>query len=107
VNYATQVSVGLDTRDALPKDSYLVEYLDSRDKYAIVGPELSLVFGKDVDYSNETFQNLIASIVGANANSVENLYAGAPLIVAPVRSWLDDYLSFGKSSLILKIKLTF
>jgi len=97
VNYASQVSVGFDPRDALPKDSYLVNYMNAHDEYANVGPELYLIFDEEFDYSNETFQNMVCSIAGCEENSLENLYAGAAYMDAPVHSWLGDYINFAQS----------
>ncbi|EGC34908.1 hypothetical protein DICPUDRAFT_47976 [Dictyostelium purpureum] len=94
INYSYQITLGLDQRIALPRDSYLQGYFTQMNKYLEVGPPMYIVSRGGYDFSNVSVQNEFCTIGGCNNNSVVNLFNGAPYITSGISSWLDDYLSW-------------
>lgn len=92
------ISIGLNQKIALPRDSYLQGYFDNITEYLRVGPPVYFVV-KDYNYSswsNET--NRLCSISQCDPNSLLNEISRAALspetsfIARPAASWLDDFL---------------
>ncbi|EGC30415.1 hypothetical protein DICPUDRAFT_157858 [Dictyostelium purpureum] len=97
INYSFQVSIGLDQRVALPRDSYLQAYFDNLANYLEVGPPFYIVVKGDYDYVDVATQNDLCTVAGCNNNSLVNVFNNAPYISQGISSWLDDYLSWSQT----------
>eukprot|EP00249_Psilotum_nudum_P020094 c27562_g2_i2 orf=166-3330(+) len=93
-----RVSVGLDQKVVLPRDSYLQGYFDNLTEYLRIGPPVYFVV-QDYNYSLSSNQtNLLCSISQCNPNSLLNQLSKAAknpersFIAKPAASWLDDFL---------------
>ncbi|KAL7750576.1 niemann-Pick type C- protein 1 [Sorochytrium milnesiophthora] len=93
----SEIKLGLDQREALPRQSYLVSYFDDMDKYLEVGPPLYFVT-KDVDFVNRTGQRpLCARLPECKNTSVPTLIEqerkrpNVSYFAEPPASWLDDF----------------
>jgi Niemann-Pick C1 protein len=92
------LSIGLDQKVVMPRDSYLQDYIDNVTAHIRVGPPVYFIV-KDYNYSigsNET--DLLCSVNECNSNSLLNEVSKAALtpetsyIARPASSWLDDFL---------------
>eukprot|EP01087_Luapelamoeba_hula_P018260 TRINITY_DN5868_c0_g1_i1.p1 TRINITY_DN5868_c0_g1~~TRINITY_DN5868_c0_g1_i1.p1 ORF type:complete len:1312 (+),score=147.15 TRINITY_DN5868_c0_g1_i1:59-3994(+) len=97
INLAPHLSVGLDQREALPTNSYLINYFDAMDAYLAVGSPLYVVIKSGFNYSKPLEQNKICSNPGCSKDSVTNIYDSVPYIAGTTYSWLDDYLEWIES----------
>ncbi|KAJ7539783.1 hypothetical protein O6H91_11G108700 [Diphasiastrum complanatum] len=95
---STRLSVGLDQKVVLPRDSYLQGYFNNMTEFLRVGPPVYLVV-QDYNYSAASNQtNLICSISNCDPNSLLSEVAKAArvpetsFIASPAASWLDDFL---------------
>lgn len=96
--YLPNVTLGLDQRTALPRDSYLTNYFDAVYDYLDVGPPLFLVI-KDLDLTVRDNQKKVCGKFGgcdefSVANILEQEYkrGDKSTLTTPASSWLDDYL---------------
>ncbi|XP_024370575.1 uncharacterized protein [Physcomitrium patens] len=92
------ISVGLDQKIVLPRDSYLQGYFDNITEHLRVGPPVYFVV-KNYNYSIESNQtNKLCSISQCDPDSLLNEVTRAALspetsyISRPAASWLDDFL---------------
>ncbi|KAG0593289.1 hypothetical protein KC19_1G318700 [Ceratodon purpureus] len=93
-----RISVGLDQKIVLPRDSYLQGYFDNITEYLRVGPPVYFVV-KDYNYSiGSNHTNKLCSISQCDPNSLLSEISRAALspetsfISRPAASWLDDFL---------------
>ncbi|KAJ3217228.1 hypothetical protein HK099_005545 [Clydaea vesicula] len=91
------VAHGLDQRLALPRDSHLISYFDSLDKYFQVGPPVYFVV-KDANITNRLVQKSICGrLAGCDSKSLAGLLEGErkrseiSYIAEPTAIWLDDF----------------
>ena len=98
IYYATQLEVGLDQRDYLPKDNYIVNFMNKQDNVSTIGPLLWLVV-KDYDYSNEDLQSEVCTLPGCNRNGLMNIFQYAPFFSNNdiPHSWINSYLEWSSS----------
>jgi Niemann-Pick C1 protein len=100
------VSIGLDQKLSMPKDSYVLDYFKSLEKYLSVGVPVYFVVknNSNLEYSDPWFQNMICSTSGCDSDSMLNqinqasLQADYSKIAIPANSWLDDYFDWLQSS---------
>jgi Niemann-Pick C1 protein len=84
----------------MPRDSYVLDYFESLEKYLSVGVPFYFVIKGGQDYSLVENQNLICATSGCNGDSFLNQIKQATLqpnytkIAAPANSWLDDYFDW-------------
>ncbi len=95
-----RVRTGLDQKLSMPRDSYVLDYFESLEKYLSVGVPFYFVIKGGQDYSLVENQNLICATSGCNGDSFLNQIKQATLqpnytkIAAPANSWLDDYFDW-------------
>ncbi|KAN0030141.1 hypothetical protein ACTA71_009902 [Dictyostelium dimigraforme] len=97
INFAFQVSIGLDQRVALPSNSYLQGYFDNMANLLEVGPPFYIVVKGDYDYTDFDSQNKLCTVNGCDRDSIVNVFNNAPFINKGISSWLDDYISFSQT----------
>ena len=104
LSMAPLVDIGLDQKLSMPKDSYVLDYFESLEKYLSVGVPVYFVIKSGVNYSSIDVQNLICSTSGCNSDSMLNQITQAALnpnvsnIAFSANSWLDDYFDWLSSS---------
>lgn len=104
-----RVNIGLDQKLSMPRDSYVLDYFESLEKYLRIGVPVYFVVKGIPDYSLVDYQNMICSSPGCNQDSLLNLINQASLIpnytkiAVPANSWLDDYFSWLSSSDCCKV----
>jgi Niemann-Pick C1 protein len=98
-----KVSVGLDQKLSMPKDSYVLDYFKSLEKYLSVGVPVYFVIQNDtqvLDYSNVHVQNMICTTSNCDSDSMLNQINQAVLqsdyskLAVAANSWLDDYFDW-------------
>ncbi len=98
-----KVSVGLDQKLSMPKDSYVLDYFKSLEKYLSVGVPVYFVIKNNsqvLDYSNVNVQNMICTTSNCDSDSMLNQINQAALqsdytkLAIPANSWLDDYFDW-------------
>ena len=103
VSLIPKVSLGLDQKLSMPKDSYVLDYFISLEKYLSVGVPVYFVIknnSKVFDYSDVNVQNMICSTSGCDGDSMLNqiyqatLQASYSKLAIPANSWLDDYFDW-------------
>lgn len=94
------IELGLDQKDALPRESYLIDYFQSMAKFLNVGPPIFFVL-KNFDLTNRKNQQKICGKFStceeySLANILEQEYerSGKSSIVDPLSNWLDDFLTW-------------
>jgi Niemann-Pick C1 protein len=98
------VDIGLDQKLSMPKDSYVLDYFESLEKYLSVGVPVYFVIKSGLNYSSVDVQNLICSTSGCNSDSMLNQITQAALspnvtyIAFSANSWIDDYFDWLSSS---------
>ena len=106
VSLVPKVSVGLDQKLSMPKDSYVLDYFKSLEKYLSVGVPVYFVIKNNtkLDYSNVNVQNMICSTSGCDGDSMLNqinqasLQADYTKLSIPANSWLDDFFDWVMST---------
>lgn len=94
-----RVRTGLDQKLSMPRDSYVLDYFESLEKYLSVGVPVYFVV-KGQNYSSVEDQNLVCASTGCNSDSFLNQIKQATLlpnytkIAAPASSWIDDYFDW-------------
>ena len=94
------VKIGLDQKLTMPKDSYVLDYFESLEKYLSVGVPVYFVIKNGPSYERIEEQNLICSGIGCNKDSMLNQINLASLqpsytkIAVPSNSWIDDYFDW-------------
>ncbi|KAM9960108.1 hypothetical protein ACTFIW_009233 [Dictyostelium discoideum] len=97
INFAFQVSIGLDQRVALPRNSYLQGYFNNMANLLEVGPPFYIVIKGDYNYTDPESQNKLCTMGGCDKDSIVNVFNNAPFINKGISSWLDDYISFAQA----------
>ena len=106
-----KVSIGLDQKLSMPRDSYVLDYFDALDKYLSVGVPVYFVVKSGHNYSDVSAQNLLCATSGCNSDSMLNQINQAALqssysrLAVAANSWLDDYfdwLTSGQCCLVYK-----
>jgi Niemann-Pick C1 protein len=100
-----RISVGLDQKLSMPKDSYVLDYFHGLENYLSVGPPVYFVVNQDaIDYGNITDQNLLCGTSGCSSISLLGQIGQAlrqpqqHYLAQPPSSWLDDYFDWLQSS---------
>ena len=94
------VKIGLDQKLSMPKDSYVLDYFESLEKYLSVGVPVYFVIKQGPTYEKIEEQNLICSGIGCNKDSMLNqiniasLLSNYTKIAVPTNSWIDDYFDW-------------
>lgn len=99
------ISVGLDQKLSMPKDSYVLDYFAGLENYLSVGPPVYFVVNEEaLDYTNIDDQNLLCGTGGCSSSSLLG-QIGQVLrqpkryyLAQPPSSWLDDYFDWLQSS---------
>lgn len=100
IAFLPKVSIGLDQKLSMPRDSYVLDYFISLEKYLSVGVPTYFVLKNVSDYSVIENQNMICATSGCNGDSMLNQINQASLqpdytaIAIPANSWLDDYFDW-------------
>jgi Niemann-Pick C1 protein len=96
---APKVSLGLDQRDAVPDDSYLIPYYNAQAYYVKVGPPLYVVMRQE-EYAYDVYddQNQLCTLASCSYQSIVNQFSGAPYVAGSGFSWLDDYLFWAQAA---------
>ena len=104
LSFVPRVRTGLDQKLSMPRDSYVLDYFESLEKYLSVGVPVYFVIKGGQNYSSPENQNLICATTGCNSDSFLNQIKQATLLpnytklAAPANSWLDDYFDWLASS---------
>jgi Niemann-Pick C1 protein len=100
-----RISVGLDQKLAMPKDSYVLNYFTGLENYLSVGPPVYFIVNEDaLNYTNIDDQNLLCGTSGCSAMSLLGQVGQAlrqpklNYLAQPPSSWLDDYFDWLQSS---------
>ena len=94
-----KIDIGLDQKLSMPKDSYVLKYLETQTELR-VGPPVHFVVGGDYKYDEKNHQNMICGTSQCSPNSLINLISQSAnnsnqtYIAKPANSWLDDYLNW-------------
>lgn len=94
------IQLGLDQTNALPKDSYLVDYFNDFAEYFNVGPPVYFVVENLNVTDLENQKKICGKFTSCNEYSLSNVLEQerkrpeVSTIASPVSSWLDDYLLF-------------
>jgi Niemann-Pick C1 protein len=100
ITLVPQVSIGLDQKLSMPKDSYVLDYFESMEKYLSVGVPVYFVVKEGHNYASVSGQNAICSTSGCNPDSLLNQITQATFganythLAVPANSWLDDYFDW-------------
>ncbi|XP_040820763.1 NPC1-like intracellular cholesterol transporter 1 isoform X2 [Ochotona curzoniae] len=98
--FMCQVSVGLDQELALPKDSYLLDYFLSLNRYFEVGAPVYFVTTSGYNFSSEAGMNGICSSAGCDSFSLTQKiqyateFPNQSYLAIPASSWLDDFIDW-------------
>lgn len=94
------INLGLDQKIALPKDSYLINYFESIEKYLNVGPPIFFVI-KDLDVTKRDGQQKVCGKFStcneySMANVLEQEFKRGDISTVndPTSNWLDDFLTW-------------
>lgn len=100
-----RIEVGLDAELSMPRDSYVLKYLEYQKKYLSVGPPVYFVTRGHMDYSeSKTVTSLCFSSTGCDHYSLTNLVNFASkkpqytFIASNAMSWIDDYMGWAESA---------
>lgn len=92
------LKLGLDQRDALPSDSYMINYFNDIYEYLDVGPPIYFVV-EDLDVTQKVHQKeLCSKFTTCDAFSLVNVIdqesarSNESTVAEPVASWIDDFL---------------
>jgi Niemann-Pick C1 protein len=100
ITLVPQVSVGLDQKLSMPKDSYVLNYFEAMEKYLSVGVPVYFVVKDGHNYASINGQNSICSTSGCNPDSLLNQITQATYgsnfthLAVAANSWLDDYFDW-------------
>uniref|UniRef100_T1J3J1 SSD domain-containing protein n=1 Tax=Strigamia maritima TaxID=126957 RepID=T1J3J1_STRMM len=95
-----KIEVGLDQELSMPKDSYVMHYLESLKKYLAVGPPMYFVVKSGYNYTTWSGQSAICKGPLCEEDSILNQISYAHLhsehtyIAQEALSWVDDYMSW-------------
>jgi len=104
---APKVQLGLDQREAVPNDSYLIPYFDAQAALVKVGPPLYVVVRQpDYPYQAYDSQNQICTLASCSYTSIVNQFSGAPYVAGSGFSWLDDYLFWAQAATCCTVPAT-
>jgi len=100
-----RISIGLDQKLSMPKDSYVLDYFYGLENYLNVGPPVYFVVNQDaIDYKKVNDQNLLCGTSGCSSESLLG-QIGQVLrqpkrhyLAQPPSSWLDDYFDWLQST---------
>ncbi|KAI4276572.1 MAG: hypothetical protein LQ337_002402 [Flavoplaca oasis] len=94
------VALGLDQRQAFPRDSYLIPYFNDLDDYFNTGPPVYFVV-KDLDVSERLHQQeLCARYSSCHSFSLTNVLeqeskrSDVSYVTGSTASWIDDYFTW-------------
>ncbi|XP_033640413.1 NPC intracellular cholesterol transporter 1-like [Asterias rubens] len=96
----TKISVGLDQKLSMPRDSYMLNYFENLEEHFNSGPPVYFVLREGVNYTDVDSQDKICGASGCNADSLTTqIYVDAQLtnvtyIANPATSWIDDFFSW-------------
>jgi Niemann-Pick C1 protein len=96
IYYASTLSVGLDQREFLPTNNYVVSFMNASNTYYTVGPALYIT-PVTYDYTSTAVQNEMCDVPGCSPSSLLTWFQYAPYISDipnPEYSWLDSYLNW-------------
>ncbi|XP_039703007.1 NPC1-like intracellular cholesterol transporter 1 isoform X1 [Pteropus medius] len=95
-----RISVGLDQELALPKDSYLLDYFFSLNRYFEVGAPVYFVTTGGFNFSSTEGMNSICSSAGCDSSSLSQKIQHATkfpeqsYLAIPASSWVDDFIDW-------------
>ncbi|XP_016003353.2 NPC1-like intracellular cholesterol transporter 1 isoform X4 [Rousettus aegyptiacus] len=95
-----RISVGLDQELALPKDSYLLDYFFSLNRYFEVGAPVYFVTTGGFNFSSAEGMNSICSSAGCDSSSLSQKIQYATefpeqsYLAIPASSWVDDFIDW-------------
>ncbi|XP_047550697.1 NPC1-like intracellular cholesterol transporter 1 [Lutra lutra] len=98
--FMCHISVGLDQELALPKDSYLLDYFFSLNRYFEVGAPVYFVTTGGYNFSSEAGMNAICSSAGCDSYSLTQKIQYASefpeesYLAIPASSWVDDFIDW-------------
>lgn len=96
--------IGLDQEISMPLDSYLQGYFHMQKTALAVGPPLYFVVQPGYNYTRYEDQDLICGLPGCSSQSLYSqislaaVYNNLTTISQPPMSWLDDYVTWTKTS---------
>ena len=100
-----QISVGLDQKLSMPKDSYVLDYFYGLENYLSVGPPVYFIVNEDaLDYERIIDQDLLCGTSGCSSLSLLGQIGQAlrqpekNYLAQPPSSWLDDYFDWLSST---------
>jgi Niemann-Pick C1 protein len=105
ISLIPEVSLGLDQRDAIPEDSYLIPYFNDLYNYFDSGPPLYFVTRESNVTEREHQQQLCARFTTCQQDSLTNVLEqerkrpNTSFIASSAASWIDDYLRWLDPSL--------
>uniref|UniRef100_UPI00358FA321 NPC1-like intracellular cholesterol transporter 1 n=1 Tax=Myxine glutinosa TaxID=7769 RepID=UPI00358FA321 len=94
------VKVGLDQQLALPKDSYMLTFLNTMNKYLEVGMPTYFVTTSGYNFTTEAGMNAVCSSVGCDENSMMQKiqfacdFSNRSYLDIPASSWVDDFIDW-------------
>lgn len=95
-----EVKLGLDQRDAIPDDSYLIPYFNDLYTYFDAGPPVYFVTRESNFTSRKQQQEICARFTTCEPMSLANMLEGErkrpdiSYIASPTASWIDDYFQW-------------
>ncbi|CAF3904880.1 unnamed protein product, partial [Rotaria magnacalcarata] len=100
-----RISVGLDQKLSMPKDSYVLDYFRGLEEYLSVGPPVYFIVNQDaIDYTKIDDQDLLCGTSGCSSISLLGQIGEALrqpnryYLAQPPSSWLDDYFDWLQST---------
>uniref|UniRef100_A0A8C4QM20 NPC1 like intracellular cholesterol transporter 1 n=1 Tax=Eptatretus burgeri TaxID=7764 RepID=A0A8C4QM20_EPTBU len=94
------VKVGLDQQVALPKDSYMLTFINTMNKYLEVGVPTYFVTTSGYNFSTIAGMNAVCSSVGCDNNSMMQKiqfacdFSNRSYLSIPASSWVDDFIDW-------------
>ena len=103
VYFATCIQYGLDQKQAIPSDSFLVDYFETMETDYAVGPPVYFVQSTQLNYSQPSVQNAFCrannglcypNSLPAMLNEAQFRYSNVSYLSYVFSTWIDDYTSF-------------